>query len=495
MTLARRSINSITWNSAANLVRVAVLLIRSILLARWLPVDLFGIYAFASSIVRISSIVANFGLGGAFLHRSPETENEDQAASAHFTLTALFSFIWAFLLIVGALLFADDSMLITLLVLIITAGGAQLIQTPRLILIRRVIHRRLVIVQTVNVIVISLVAVFLAWRGAGVWALLSTNIVGLVLGVFAWYVWKPVWRPRLSWKPAIVRYYLRFGSRNSLAAILSTMLDRVDDLWTYAFLGKIPLGFYSRAYTFATYPRIVLARPVNSVTVGTYAELKDDRKRLSQAFFRANALLVRSGFFLAGLIALVAPEFIRLVLGDKWIPMLDAFRLMLAFTLLDPIKMSVANLFVAMGKPERIVEARVAQLGVLLVGLFGLGLTMGITGVALAVDAMLFVGIVILLWRARLFVDFSPRRLFVAPGGALVLGLLLARGSLALPHVLGSDWRTGAVKTAVFIPTYALTLFLWEREQLIQMALFLARHIPGRAGQWLLSKGERWRGD
>ena len=56
----------------ANLVVFSLLLIRAILLARWLPIEVFGIYAMASAVVELSSILADLGLGEAFLHRAPE---------------------------------------------------------------------------------------------------------------------------------------------------------------------------------------------------------------------------------------------------------------------------------------------------------------------------------------------------------------------------------------------------------------------------------------
>ena len=71
---------------------------------------------------------------------------------------------------------------------------------------------------------------------------------------------------------------------------------------------------------------------------------------------------------MAGLLALIAPEFIYLVIGRQWLPMLDAFRLMLLFTLLDPIRGTLANLFIAVGKPEKVLWARLAQLAAKLQG-------------------------------------------------------------------------------------------------------------------------------
>jgi len=472
--ITRRSVTSVAWNIVSNLLQILVSFVRSWLLARWLPVETFGVYALAGSIVGISGIVANFGMGGAFLHRAPETEDERQAAAVHFTLKSLFTFIWAAVLVTGGLAFTDGKLRLALLVLTGTAAIVHLTQTPRLILVRRVVHRRLALLQLLATLFASLSALGLASQGIALWALLSTNIVTASLHIVMLYIWRPVWRPQLTWSRSAVRYLLRFGSRNVVAALLLRALDRVDDLWTGLYLGQVSLGFYSRAYTFATYPRKILAAPVNAVVGGTYAELQEDRERLSRAFFRTNAFLVRTGFLLAGLLALVAPEFIRLALGTRWLPMLDAFRLMLVFTLLDPIKMTVANLFVAVGRPDQVVEARAIQLAALAVGLFLLGPWLGITGVALAVDVMLVIGIAILLRWARAYVDFSIRRLFLVPVLGLASGLLLARGISTLPEIAGSDWRTGSVKIGVFLLIYGIALLGLERRQLSEMLSSLA---------------------
>lgn len=476
MNLARRTVTSTFWNMVANATKAVVLFVRSILLARLLPVEVFGIYGFAAAIVSLSTIVVNFGMGSAFLHHAPETKDEERAADVHFTLKLILTLVWVVVLVAGAFAFTSGPNRLALVFMTLTTGGIQLAETPRLLLVRRIVHRRLALIELANALLTTLLAVGLAWQGLTLWALLATDLVTLTVTFFFLYIHKPVWRPRLAWSPPVVRYFLRFGSRNFLASVLWTALDRVDDLWTGAYLGETSLGFYSRAYRFATYPRTVLAAPISSVAIGTYAELKDNRLRLSRAFFRINAFLVRSGFFIAGLMALVAPEFIRLALGAKWSPMLDAFRLMLVFTLLDPLRKVLSHLFTAVGKPEQVVPSLLIRMIVLVVGLFVLGPWLGIIGVALAVDMMLVVGIVTLLWQAKSYVSFSLRRLFAIPGLALVSGMFLARGAVALPGVLGSDWRTGSVKLVAFSVVYSTILLVTERRQVVEM-LSLVGHL------------------
>lgn len=471
--IIRRTLTSVGWNLAASILQVAVGIGRSILLARLIPIEVFGVYSMAGSIVSLSLVLPGFGMADAFLHRAPETAHEDHAAAVWLTLKLVFATLW--LLVVGfvAVHLLQGQMRLALLVMGLTHWGIFFTSVPQQILVRRVVHRPLAFLHSVNLMVGAITAAVLALRGAGLWALLSTDVVTLVVSVCVLYVWRPVWRPYLAWSRTTVRYLLSFGSRNLLAHLLLRALDRADDLWAGIYLGSQSLDLYSRAYAFATYPRTILASSINKVAGGTYAELATSRERLSKAFFRTNAFLVRTGFYMGGILALMAPELIRLLLGTKWLPMLTAFRFMLVFTLLDPLKTTIASLFVAVGRPGDIVKARVVQLVVMIAALFLLGQSLGIVGVALAVDLMLVVGIGILLWQARAHVDFSLWALFAAPSVALALAVSAARGTIWLTEIQGPLWRTGSTKAALFTGSYVLMLLILDRRHLSKIASYL----------------------
>ncbi len=448
---------------------------RSIFLVRLLEPKTFGTYSFAASIVIWTAAIPKFGLGSALVHRAKESDGE-LARRVHFTLVLLFSLAWAVGLIFVGVFFLDADVQWVFRILVFSQFSTNLNQTVRSKLVRAVNFRRMALIGTANTILAAVLAVYLAWQGFGIWSLVSTDVVITFGSIIGYYVIRPVWRPRLGWSGETVRYFLSFGRRSFLSGPLMRTLDRFDDIWVGAFLGETALGYYSRAYRFASYPRNFMANPISRVAAGTYAELKEQPKRLSQAFFRVNAVLIRSGFLLGGLMALVAPEFIRIVMGVKWLPMLDVFRLMLVFTLLDPLKASIASLFPAMGKPEKVVHARVIQLVVMLSGLFTLGPHWGIEGVAVTVNLMLFVGIALLLWKARAHVRFSVKRMFLFPSLALFFGMGFGRLAIILPGVLGSPWRTGSVKSIVFCLVYLSILLVFERTQ-IQMMIELVRKV------------------
>jgi len=466
MNLVKRSITSASWNYSVNFIQFVITFVRQVILARLLDIEVFGIYSFTSSIVFLTIMIPNFGMGSALLNRVPETEDLDQSASVHFTLKTIFTSIWIIILISWGKIFFEDQYLLPLVVIVLARGANELIQTPRILLFRSVNTRRIAVLRLITTIGSFGITIILAMQGAGIWTLLSIDILVTLIMFIGLYIWNPVWKPRFSWTKDIVRYMLDFGWKNFFAGLLSRGLDRVDDIWTGFFLGELPLGFYSKAFSFATMPKNLLGKPLTDIIRGSYAELKGDRKRLSKSFFIFNSVLIRSGFFVGGVLYLVAPEFIAVVLGEKWMPMLTAFQLMLVFTLIDPVKLSIGNIFISVGKPEIIGKARLIQLIVMIIGLFTLGNSYGITGVAIAVDIMVIVGLTQQLWLVKKFVDYSVKDLFLTPlislGGGIGLYLLISNWIIP-----GSDIARGFLKIGVFSLGY-LVLFLSLEYQLIK---------------------------
>lgn len=474
MTLMRRSIVSTFWSSGANLLYLLMSLARSILLARLLPVEVFGVYVAVRAIVGITAIIPNWGMGGAFIHRATEVEDEQIAASVHFTLKLIFTAVWVIALTAYVWLFSTQLNTTALIVIISTVAVSHLIQTPTLILTRRVVHRRLAIGKAINGMIgfiVSLVFAQIYLKSGQInmalWALLSIHIITVLVNGFMLYVWKPVWKPKLRWDKNIVRYFITFGGKNFWGIILLQFIDRVDDLWVKANIGDAGLGFYSRAYTFATYPRELVARPINQVIGGTYAGMKSDRVALSKVFFQANSFLIRSGFYLGGLLFWIAPEFIHLILTDKWMPMLAVFRLMLLFTLIDPLKMTASRLMVSMGDAARPIPARLLQLLILIIGLYLFGPIWGIEGVAVAVNSMLLIGVAILFCQIRTYVDFSLRELFLVPLASLASAAIVT--GLVDSMITDIDWVSLIIKTAVFTTIYGIILILFEREETLRL--------------------------
>jgi teichuronic acid exporter len=462
MSLAQRSAYSIAWQGASTWIARILQFGRTILLARLLPINVFGFYALAISIINLTSVIADFGTGQAFIHRSEETEDEQGAARGYFTIKLILLPAWIFLLAGMAYGLFQGEERTAFLVLSAARIPSSLAFPSIMILTRRVKHRRLGILQITDSILSSLIAILIATNSGGLWALISVDVAHSILVFVFVFTWSPVWSPRLEWNPEVIRYYFRYGSRVFLSQTLLRTLDRLDDLWTNFFLGERALGLYSRAYTFATYPRTLLAIPINSVTLSTFSELKGDRNRLSIAFNTTSRILIRSGFLFVGTFALIVPEFVELLLGVKWLPMVPSFMLLIIYALFDPMGISMSYLLVALGLPERIVRIRLWQLVALSLGLFILGGRYGIVGVAIAADLMMVFGIVLYLKEVGKHIDLSVIKLYFIPAIAIVVAMILSYGLMVFLLAGVSLWLGAVLKIVAFGTLYSSVILVFE---------------------------------
>lgn len=478
--LSSRSVNSIKWNSVSNIVNIFVSFIQTIILARLLPVESFGIISGAASIVVLAGSISSFGMGAAFNYRCEETEDIEHISSVHFTFQLLINLMWTSVMLLGSLLFigrSDKGFVTAFIVLTFYKFAMNFFNTHRMILVRLVEHRRLSLIKIVDVILSFIVATILAILGEPIWSLLSIYVVSVIVNFVLLCVWRPYWQPRLRWSKSTVKYLASFGSKQIVSRLLLDALDRVDEIWVNFYLGSIKLGFYSKAYSFAGYPAAVVANPINSVTSGTYAEIAQDKKQLSDIFHKFNSFLIRSGFYFSGLLILIAPEFIMVLLGEKWMPMVMTFRLMLPFTLFDPMQQSFSKVFPAVGKPEVMIKIRAIQLAVMVGGLFLLGNLYNIEGVALAVDLMMVVGIILILLNAKQFVDFSISKLFKIPFIALIIGMIVGFVFDLLYASNYSDIISGIIKIIGFSAIYFGLLILLDRKEMKSFLILVEKYI------------------
>ena len=106
--LARRAIDSLTWSTTANLLTLPISFLQSVLLARLLSVDTFGIFAGVAALTELFNAFFDFGLRAAATHRDPETEDEEHTMAIFFTLRLMFLTLGAFILCGVAVTFFMD---------------------------------------------------------------------------------------------------------------------------------------------------------------------------------------------------------------------------------------------------------------------------------------------------------------------------------------------------------------------------------------------------
>lgn len=476
--LARQTIRGSLYSVVAAGATISLGFARAILLARFLAPEHFGVVTLALFYVALIAQFQSLGLDQAFISRQDAAETVEQT---YVTLRIGLLLFTALLLVFLAPLIGSfyptmplvSSLLLWLMGIEVVKGISYIQETW---LTKALAFRQLALTNVVSAIVMTLVAPTMAWFGWGAWALVAEQASGVLarLGM-TWGVFR-VKFPRPGWDGATVRWFWEYGKSAWRASNLYFLLDRFDDFWIGTSLGEVALGYYSRAYEFARYPRRVVAIPLVSVFQPVFARLQADRFRLSQAVYRSTYVIIRSGFYISGAFALVMPEFIHLVIGDQWMPMLLTFRLMLVYALLDALIVLGANLLLAIGQPRAFQRMGEAQALFFLPAVVAGAYIGGINGVALAADGMLLVGCIMLYHFLRGAIDFSLSRLVAWP----VLALLIAGGSgLALEQswLSAGTWATAAIKLLLFSGLFLGLILLAEWRDTLEGARWIGNHL------------------
>ncbi|UCC63274.1 MAG: oligosaccharide flippase family protein, partial [Anaerolineae bacterium] len=479
-----RAVTGSIFSIGSQAITLVLGFVRSVLLARLLLPEHFGVVALALFYLNLSGSLRALGLHRAMVHRE---EINERVTATFFTMQ--IALLLGSLALLASLLpllgrfYPQMPLLSGVLLALIGVDGVKGINACQETLLNRDLDfRRLATADVVAAISMTVLAPLAAWQGWGAWSLVVEQASGQMARAGVIWLYARRARLHLGWDAGVARWFWRFGVKAWVSNNLVYLIDRFDDFWVGTALGKAPLGFYSQAYEFARYPRRVVANPIASVFFPTFARLQNDRLRLSQAFFRVTSLMVRVGFWFGMVFILTAPEIIHLLLGERWLPMLTTFQLMIVYTLVDPLTVVGGNLLMATGHPGQVARARAVQLAVFVPAVVGLGRWRGIEGVALAADLMVLAGLVLLFLKSRALVDYSFRALWLWPGVALAL---IAAVMLALSGVWERVplWGRLLGKGAVITVLYGGLLWLTEKEQLKSGWRMIRRAVKS-SGTW-----------
>lgn len=464
--MAAQAVRGSLYSVAASGVTLTLGFVRSVLLARLLLPEHFGVVALALFYINLVGRLRTLGLGQAVIYRKEVDERATATYSTMQLALLMGSLVVLFSLVPALSQFYPQMPLLGGVLAALTAAsfikGLNIYQET--FLNRALAFRRLALADVMASVTMTVLAPLTAWLGWGPWSLVVEQATGQLARALVCWVAPVAPAPHLGWDRTIARWFWDFGSKAWLGANLTFLLDGFDDFWVGTFLGKTSLGYYSRAYEFARYPRRVVSNPLTSVFFPTFARLQHDRLRLSQAFYRVTSLMVRLGLWFGMVFVLAAPEFIRLILGERWLPMLTAFQLMILYTFADPLTIVTGNLLMATGHPGWVARVRAVQLAVFVPAVVGLGLWQGIEGVALAADLMVMAGALLLFAWTRRLVDYSLRAMWLWPGVAVAL---VAGATWGLTGVWDAlPLWVGLVTKVVFISgLYGGVLWLVEQEQ------------------------------
>jgi lipopolysaccharide exporter len=455
-------------------------IVSTVVLARMLlPAD-FGLVAMAMSVIALIELATSFSFEVALIQKKdPTREHYDTAWTLNLMLASGGAVVTAAAAWPAAAFYGDPRLTPVMLVIgaIWLTAGFENIGTVNF---RRQMDfgREFRFMATKRVVSFA-VTMLAAWIFRSYWTLIIGMAAGRLAGVVLSYAMEP-FRPRLAL--VHVRELFSFSIWMVLGNLAQVLMNRAPHFVVGRMFGAQSLGAYTVGSEIANLPHTELVAPVNRAMFPGLSRVADDVDNFRKTCVDATAAIFLLVMPVSVGVALLAPQIVRILLGQKWpeaVPVIQVLAFAGAVSALTSNNMSA---YQAMGKPKLGAATLVVRMVLLLMGLWVLTTRYGVLGAAfaevLAALGSLAVSVPILVRTLKLspFAYFGAltRPLIASLVMGFVLYLVLPGRGLDTGIVDAISWLVigSVVGALVYPPVIALLWLAAGRPQSVEMTLF-----------------------
>jgi len=425
-----------------------------------------GVYWAVSEIIGFLGYFSDIGLAAALIQKKEKPDVKEVRTT--FTIQQIIVLI---LIVVTILLLPflqqrfdfDQPGKYLLLALLFGFFTSSLQTIPTVYLERKLQFKKLALVDLVEQIAFSGLAVFLAWRGMGTNSWVIAVLVRSLVGVVLIHLFSP-WPIGLSLDFKSIKDLFNFGIPYQANSLLAVIKDRLVNIFLWGIIGSAGMGVLGWAQRWGQLPLRFLMDSVIRVTFPAYSRLQKNKQRMKKA-------LSRAGFFvnllifpaLAGL-GIAIPKVIQVFPKyQKWSEAVIPLWFYLVNFGFGAATTPLVNAFNAVGKVRVNLKLMIIWTGLTWLVVPGMAKAFGANGAALGLLIVSASSVIAWLWVKK---EFKLNLLWVIGVPFLFttimfVGLLLV--NQFLPNtVLG---LTGIVLTGLTI--YGLVSWLFIRDQLV----------------------------
>lgn len=324
------------WSFADNILQQMMNFVVGIVLARLLMPEEFGLVGIVTVFITFSNVFVDGGFSAALI-------NKNQADDIDYNTVFYTNFaisILIYLVLWGSAGFIADFYTNSEIASLLRLSGVNILLIAlstihRTILIRNLNFKLITVISLIAVSVSSVCAIFLAYRGFGVYSLIYRILIGQFITVLLFWILNK-WRPRLVFSKSSFRALYNYGVNLFFSNLLNKIHANVYYLIIGKFFSPIQLGYYTRATTFRDLASTNISATIQRVSFSTLSKIEDAQQQLKKFFQFVNLAYVLTTLTMV-LLFFCAKEIVLILLSEKWLPSVEILRIM-----------SIAGLFLAM---------------------------------------------------------------------------------------------------------------------------------------------------
>lgn len=373
------------WTSIQRFMGMGISFISGIILARLLTPYDYGCIGMLSIFMVLAESFIDGGFGAALIQKKRPTQ-EDYSTIFYWNLgMAVLMYAILFFSAPAIARFYNIPLLCSVLRvqgLVLFIYAFNIIQKNQL---RKNLNFKILSIVTLVTSLISLgITIFLAYKGFGVWALVTQNLITAAIPALVfWFYLK--WRPALvfSWKS--FKELFSFGFYMFLTHLLNSFGQQIQGLLIGKVYNPTTMGYYSKAHGTEKLASNSVSSIMTQVTYPLYAEAQDNKPMMINMIKRITMTLSYLTFPIMFILILLAKPIFVLLYSERWLSSVPYFQVLCLAGLANCLMAVNLQTISAIGKSKVMfvwtVVKRVVGIGAIVLGLLWFGMKGLLVGV------------------------------------------------------------------------------------------------------------------
>ena len=361
MFTTKTIVTSLFWKFMERCGTSGVQFVTSIVLARLLLPEDFGLIALVMVFITLANVFVQSGFGTALIQKK-DADNLD-FSSVFYASLLIVTGLYAILFFAAPLVasFYDHPELTTIVrVLSLTLFFGALNSIQEAYIARNMLFKKLFWRSLGALVPSAAIGITCALKGFGVWALVLQQLCDVsLMCVFMWFTVK--WRPQLQFSFERVKELLSFGWKFAFAVLLNTLYGNGKNLITGKIFSPTSLGYLSRGELF---PLAIVANVNTAIQSILFPTLSSVQTDVSSVKYVTRKTVVSSTFVIFPIMVILfvlAEPVVLVVLGEKWLPCTPFVQIFCFTYSLWPIHTSNLTAINATGRSDIVLKQEIIK--------------------------------------------------------------------------------------------------------------------------------------
>lgn len=317
-SLKDKTIKGTAWSAIDNVTQMGVSFLVSIVLARLLSPDDYGLIGIINIFTVVCTAIINGGFSTALIRKKDITD--DDYNTSFIVNLGLSLVLYALIFIASPLIaeFFEREELVSLtrvssFTMII--GALAIVQQTRLT--KRIDFKTQTKITLTASIVSGVMGITMAFLDFGVWALVAQMLSAQLLRTVLLWVYNH-WIPSLHFNKQSFDNLFGFGWKMMVSAVLDSLWTQLYQVVVGKFYNAATLGQYTRAKHFSQMFSSNLTTVIQRVTYPVLSDIQDDKERMVNAYRKIIKTTMFITFTLMFALGAVSEPLLYCLIGEKW---------------------------------------------------------------------------------------------------------------------------------------------------------------------------------